>query len=79
IAARSNEHLEILSQLTRVISDDDILQALAKAEYPSQVLALLTGSTTNTPSAVQLQEGEQATIVIHNQHVLQARHSAVMV
>ncbi len=65
IAARSNEHLEILRQLTRVLSDDAILQALAKAESPSQVLALLTGSTTNTPAAMELHEGEQATFVIH--------------
>ncbi|EJH6990212.1 HPr family phosphocarrier protein [Salmonella enterica] len=79
IAARSNEHLEILRQLTRVLSDDAILQALAKAESPSQVLALLTGSTTNTPAAVELHEGEQATFVIHNPHGLHARPSAVLV
>ncbi|EJP1811662.1 HPr family phosphocarrier protein [Salmonella enterica] len=53
IAARSNEHLEILRQLT--------------------------GSTTNTPAAVELQEGEQATFVIHNPHGLHARPSAVLV
>ncbi|ECA4737349.1 HPr family phosphocarrier protein [Salmonella enterica subsp. enterica serovar Lerum] len=79
IAARSNEHLEILRQLTRVLSDDAIPQALAKAESPSQVLTLLTGSTTNTPAAVELQEGEQATFVIHNPHGLHARPSAVLV
>lgn len=62
-----------------MLSDDAILQALAKAESPSQVLALLTGSTTNTPAAVELQEGEQATFVIHNPHGLHARPSAVLV
>ncbi|KYE98848.1 PTS sugar transporter subunit IIA, partial [Salmonella enterica] len=58
IAARSNDHLEILRQLTRVLSDDANLQALAYAESPSQVLALLTGSTPKTPAAVDSQEAE---------------------
>ncbi|MBW3146053.1 hypothetical protein KZC46_22635, partial [Salmonella enterica subsp. enterica serovar Javiana] len=49
IVARSSYRLVILRQLPRVLSAYAIPLALTKAESPTQLLTLLTGSTTNTP------------------------------
>ena len=79
IAARSNEHLEILRQLTRVLSDDNVPQALQKAKTPCEVLTILTGTDTDNNPPEERIAGEQATFVIHNPHGLHARPSAVLV
>lgn len=80
IAARSNEHLDILRQLTRALSDEGVPHALATATTPAEVLAILTvgndaGGDPQAPSTA----GEQATFVIRNPHGLHARPSAVLV
>ncbi|MCX9065271.1 HPr family phosphocarrier protein [Citrobacter portucalensis] len=79
IAARSNEHLEILRQLTRVLSDDSVPLALQRAETPAEVLAILTGRDTHQAQPEARLEGEQAIFVIQNPHGLHARPSAVLV
>lgn len=79
IAARSNEHLEILRQLTRVLSDDSVPQALQRAETPAEVLAILTGTDAHQAQPEARLEGEQAIFVIQNPHGLHARPSAVLV
>ncbi|VUS80637.1 HPr family phosphocarrier protein [Klebsiella spallanzanii] len=79
IAARSNEHLDILRQLTRVLSDDRVPQALQRAETPAEVLAILTGADAHQAQPEARLEGEQAVFIIHNPHGLHARPSAVLV
>lgn len=43
IAAKSDEHLSILKQLTRVLSEDGVEEALKKAKTTEDVLLVLTG------------------------------------
>ncbi len=43
IAAKSDEHLSILKQLTRVLSDDGVEEALKNAKTKEAVLAVLNG------------------------------------
>lgn len=79
IAARSNEHLDILRQLTRALSDEAVPHALAKATTPTEVLAILTGNNAENAPQESHTEGEQATFVVRNPHGLHARPSAVLV
>jgi phosphocarrier protein len=79
IAARSNEHLDILRQLTRALSDESVPHALAQAATPAEVLAILTGNSAENAPHESPREGEQATFVIRNPHGLHARPSAVLV
>lgn len=79
IAARSNEHLDILRQLTRALSDDSVSLALQTVETPADVLAILSGTRAEEPVANAPAEGEQGIFVIHNPHGLHARPSAVLV
>lgn len=43
IAAKSDEHLEILRQLTRVLADDSVALALRTVNSPTSLIALLNG------------------------------------
>lgn len=43
IAARSDEHLSLLRQLTHVLSDDSIADRLAKTDSPEELCSLLMG------------------------------------
>ncbi|TFH92515.1 fused PTS fructose transporter subunit IIA/HPr protein [Vibrio ouci] len=45
IAAKSDEHLGILKQLTKVLSADGVEQALKTAKYENEIAALLLGET----------------------------------
>ncbi len=49
IAAQSNEHLELLRQLTHVISDENIAQAMVKANTPKALKQLLMGESQIQP------------------------------
>lgn len=49
IAAQSNEHLALLRQLTHVISDETIAQAMAKADSAELLRSLLMGEKTIQP------------------------------
>ncbi|MFC3609505.1 phosphoenolpyruvate--protein phosphotransferase [Stutzerimonas tarimensis] len=44
IAARSDEHLQVLQMLTRALGEADLSQALQEAESPEAILALLKGA-----------------------------------
>lgn len=51
IAAKSDEHLTILKQLTRVLSEDGVEEALKDAKDAETLIAILSGETaTNTQS-----------------------------
>lgn len=45
IAAKSDEHLGILKQLTKVLGEDGVEQALQNAQSAEQIIALLNGET----------------------------------
>ncbi|ROV58625.1 fused PTS fructose transporter subunit IIA/HPr protein [Vibrio ponticus] len=45
IAAKSDEHLGILKQLTKVLGDDGVEQALQNAKNAEQIISLLNGET----------------------------------
>ncbi|GAK84056.1 fructose-specific phosphocarrier protein HPr /PTS system [Vibrio ponticus] len=45
IAAKSDEHLAILKQLTKVLGDEGVEQALKNAQNAEQIIALLNGET----------------------------------
>ena len=79
IAARSNEHLDILRQLTHALSDDNVPAAIENAQTPADVLAILTGKITHEEPELEMQNGEQATFIVHNPHGLHARPAAVLV
>lgn len=49
IAAQSNEHLTLLKQLTHVISDENIAQAMAKADSAESLRSLLMGEQVIQP------------------------------
>ena len=44
IAAKSNEHLDILRKLTRVVSDEEEAQRLSKTANPADIIEALTGA-----------------------------------
>ncbi|WP_439437860.1 fused PTS fructose transporter subunit IIA/HPr protein [Salinivibrio costicola] len=50
IAAKSDEHLSILRQLTRVLSQEGVAEALQKVERAEEVVAILNGETTGAQS-----------------------------
>ncbi|WP_151994001.1 HPr family phosphocarrier protein [Buttiauxella massiliensis] len=79
IAARSNEHLDILRQLTHALSDDSVPAAIAQSKTPADILAILNGQALIEDEPETLPGGEQATFLIHNPHGLHARPSAVLV
>lgn len=79
IAARSNEHLDILRQLTRPLSDESVPHALAMAATSADVLAILTGTGANSVPHKTVMEGEQATFIVRNAHGLHARPGAILV
>lgn len=79
IAARSNEHLDILRQLTHALCDENVPTEIENAQTPADVLAILTGKITHVEPELEMQNGEQATFVIHNPHGLHTRPSAVLV
>jgi phosphocarrier protein len=79
IAARSNEHLDILRQLTHALSDDNVPAAIESAQTSADVLAILCGKSRTEDNAQQISQGESATFVIHNLHGLHARPSAILV
>ncbi|CAB5602132.1 fused PTS fructose transporter subunit IIA/HPr protein [Providencia hangzhouensis] len=49
IAAQSNEHLELLRQLTHIISDEHTADAMAKANTPKALKQLLMGERQTQP------------------------------
>ncbi|MCP2002877.1 HPr family phosphocarrier protein [Buttiauxella ferragutiae] len=79
IAARSNEHLDILRQLTHALSDDYVPSAIENAQTSADILTILSGQAADKPPEYEEQKGEQATFVIHNPHGLHARPSAILV
>lgn len=82
IAARDNEHLDILRQLSHRVSDDDFPAAIQNAETPDEVLSVLAGrrSTTDRQETIDVvPSAKQQTFVLKNPHGLHARPAAALV
>ena len=84
IAAKSDEHLEILSNLTDVLSDEGEAQRLAHTANPQDIVRRLSSARAPALSAPppngsvgDLAEGVE--IVIRNPHGLHARPATVLV
>ncbi len=56
IAAKSNEHLDILRKLTRVVSDEEEAQRLAKTQDPTDIIEALTGARPEPAPAASLSD-----------------------
>lgn len=56
IAAKSNEHLDILRKLTRVVSDEEEAQRLAQTSNPADIIEALTGARPEPAPAASLSD-----------------------
>ena len=56
IAAKSNEHLDILRKLTRVVSDEEEAQRLANTGNPADIIEALTGARPEPAPAASLSD-----------------------
>lgn len=56
IAAKSNEHLNILRKLTRVVSDEEEAQRLAQTANPADIIEALTGARPESAPAASLSD-----------------------
>ncbi|WP_263079821.1 fructose-specific PTS transporter subunit EIIC [Endozoicomonas sp. Mp262] len=65
LAEQGTTHIEILTELTRAIADDELRNKLMEASTPEQFLALLTGNTSgnNTPQEHQQTSDNEKVIV----------------
>jgi len=87
IAAKSDEHLEILSNLTDVLSDESEAQRLAQTVDPQEIASRLSShpaasapTAASTPKNGAVEDGAVGfDIVIRNPHGLHARPATVLV
>lgn len=79
IAARSDEHLTILRQLTHVLGDDSVPQKIAAATTPAELLNILMYANQDPCEEPRQVEGQEIIITLNNAHGLHARPSAVLV
>lgn len=56
IAAKSNEHLDILRKLTRVVSDEEEAHRLANTHNPADIIEALTGARPEPAPAASLSD-----------------------
>ena len=45
IAARNNEHIQVITSLTNALDDESVIERLAHTDSVDEVLALLSGKT----------------------------------
>ncbi|QIQ21851.1 HPr family phosphocarrier protein [Zophobihabitans entericus] len=81
IAAKSNEHLNILRQLTRVVIDESALTKIKAITTSQQLLALLTGQEEEPVLEThnQISGDVEFTVKIYNPHGLHTRPAAAFV
>ncbi len=83
IAAKNNEHLEILRNLARLLGDDHVEPALAAVSDEQQVLQILlrqpAAESAALSTATGIQGEESAIYVLSNSHGLHARPAAELV
>jgi phosphoenolpyruvate-protein phosphotransferase len=84
IAARSDEHLQVLANLTHVLGDPQTVQRLATTQDPQDIIQALTRSpqpASPTPKTTQelAEFPNYVEVVIHGEHGLHARPATVFV
>lgn len=80
IAAKSDEHLQILANLTQVLADPVAVSQLVQTDNPQEIVDRLTRGVSATPSdSVVSDLGQAVDLVITNAHGLHARPAAVFV
>jgi multiphosphoryl transfer protein len=79
IAAKSDEHLEILSNLTHVLGDEDLVQRLSHTQNPDEIAASLTGrSPLATPTEAVPDFDQYFDIAIPGRSGLHARPATAL-
>ncbi|GAK52705.1 phosphoenolpyruvate-protein phosphotransferase [Candidatus Moduliflexus flocculans] len=80
IAARSDEHIEVLSNLTTLLGDESLIQRLSVTSDPNDIIASLTQSAGTKPATPQLADFAMAIeVVIQGKLGLHARPAATFV
>lgn len=75
IAARSDEHIGILANLTNVLTDEDTVHRLATTNDPNDIIAVLSGPQPEraAPAEAQVDFAAFVDLTIHNPTGLHAR------
>lgn len=80
IAARSDEHLSVLRNLTRVLGDDSVPARIANIQTAADILAILTQAPAEDRASLSAAEHELSdTFILQNEHGLHARPAAFLV
>lgn len=79
IAAKSNEHLDVLRQLTRVVIDESALDRIKSVKTAVDLLAILTGKAVPQHTNVASQGDREFIITLPNPHGLHTRPAAILV
>ena len=84
IAARSDEHIEILTNLTHVLDDEKLVQRLSTTENAEDIFACLTGPrddsrTAASPSAALADFADFVDVTVQGPHGLHARPATAFV
>jgi phosphoenolpyruvate-protein phosphotransferase len=80
IAAKSDEHIEILGNLTGLLDDDALLARLAVTSDPEEIAEALGASNRNAPSPDQPAElGQSVDATVAGSHGLHARPATAFV
>ncbi|KAB2541287.1 PTS fructose transporter subunit IIA [Salipiger aestuarii] len=81
IAARSDEHLAVLTNLTDVLGDDAVADKLATTTDVAEIVARLTGQApaNDTATAPATDLGDSFTVTIAGPHGLHARPATALV
>jgi len=81
IAARSDEHLQILTNLTHVLDDEAAVQRLSHTDNPQEIIERLTRapSTGATPAAIEQDFDQSVELTIQGKAGLHARPATAFV
>jgi multiphosphoryl transfer protein len=80
LAARSEEHIAVMSQLAAVLGDPEMCERLATTNDPMEIHRVLMGGETPAPTAAHLEDGDVSrTVRIANPFGLHARPAAEIV
>jgi phosphocarrier protein FPr len=79
IAARSDEHIGILANLTNILTDEDTVRQLATTDDPNDIIKTLSGSPTEraAPAEVPADFPTNVDLTIHNPTGFHARPATV--
>ncbi|MEF3274417.1 MAG: phosphoenolpyruvate--protein phosphotransferase [Chloroflexus sp.] len=79
IAARSDEHIDILRRLTRVLGDAELVTKLHETRDPADVIEALTGTRPAAPTPLVTDYEQAVPVTIHNPSGLHARPATAFV